>query len=76
MNSDLLKMLPINYIYLIYDKSQIIYIWYMILYKQDLALNNLQGLIWNKTQPTKLNGYVSSSRLVFLIVKTDLTIKH
>ena len=24
------------------------------MYKQDLALNNLQGLLWHKTQPTKL----------------------
>ena len=23
------------------------------MYKQDLALNNLQGLIWHKTLPTK-----------------------
>ena len=29
------------------------YIWYM--YKPNLALNNLQGLICHKTQPTK--GY-------------------
>ena len=29
---------------------QIIY-----MYKQDLALNNLQGLICHKTQPTNLN---------------------
>ena len=28
------------------------------MYKQDLALNNLQGLISHKTQPTKLNNFL------------------
>ena len=31
-------------------RLQIIYNWYM--YKQDLALHNLQGLIWCETQPS------------------------
>ena len=36
--------------YQITDRLQNIYLIYM--YKQDLALNNLQGLIYRKTQPT------------------------
>ena len=46
MNSNLFEMLPTNYsltnhIYLIY------------VYKEDLALNNLQGLICHKTKPNQ-----------------------
>ena len=28
------------------------------MYKQDLALNNLQGLIWYKTQTTNKHAYL------------------
>ena len=31
------------------------------MYKQDLALNNLQGLIYHKTQPTNLSMYLMST---------------
>ena len=40
-----LKLSPINYLFTNY-----VYLIYM--YKQDLALNNIQGLICHKTQPT------------------------
>ena len=30
------------------------------MYKEDLALNNLQGLICHKTQPNQTNSYVNN----------------
>ena len=33
---------------------QIIYIWCIWMYKQDLALNNLQGFVFDKNQPINL----------------------
>ena len=48
MSSGLFKMLSIKYLL-----TNHIYLIYM--YKQDMALNNLQGLICHKTQPINLN---------------------
>ena len=45
MNTDLFKMLSSNYSF-----TNHIYLVYM--YEQDLALNNLERLIYRKTQPT------------------------
>ena len=42
-----------NLQWLIYHKTQIIYI-YINMYKEDLALNNLQWLIYHKTQPNQI----------------------
>ena len=46
MSSDLFKMLPTNNLF-----TNHMYIWReSCVYKEDLALNNLQGLICHKTQ--------------------------
>ena len=52
---------------------QIIYIEYIYMYKQDLALNNLQWLICHKTQPnqTKPNHLFN-----IYIYKEDLTLNN
>ena len=47
MSSGLFNMLPTNYSFTNYI--------YIYIYKQDLALKNLQGLICHKTQPTTLS---------------------
>ena len=43
MSSDLFKMLPTNYLFTVFN---------IHMYKEDLALNNLQGLICHKAQLT------------------------
>ena len=45
-----------NHIYLIY------------MYKQDLALNNLQGLICHKTHPTNLMGYLLLNSYIYIYI--------
>ena len=58
----------------------IIYIWYM--YKQDLALNNLQKLICHKTQPTnqptnqQIASFYSSSLIFIDIYLLIVLLKH
>ena len=43
---------------------QIIYLIYM--YKQDLILNNLPGLIWHKTQPTNQLVFLKSLYAIYI----------
>ena len=57
MSSGLFKMLPANYSF------KIIYIY---IYKQDLTLNNLQGLVYHKNQPNNLKKNTQ------LIISPDL----
>ena len=45
MSFGLLKMLATNY-------SFTHHLYVIFMYKQNLTLNNLQGMIWRKTQPT------------------------
>ena len=63
MNSDLLKMFPTNYSFTNREC--------MCVCEQDLALNNLQGLICHKTKPTNQptnldNIYISVCKLIVL----------
>ena len=52
-------------------RVQIIYIQYIYMYKQDLALNNRQGLIYHKIQttnpPTNQNSYNQSNGIIILL---------
>ena len=51
MSADLFKMLPLKYPF-----TNHIYLIYEYMYKQDLALNNLQELIGQKIQPANLGA--------------------
>ena len=50
------------------------------MYKEGLALNNLQWLIWHKTQPTLLKGISLKvnlmERLEFELTERDVAVKH
>ena len=41
-----------------YNQMKPNYIYLTYMYKQDLALNNIQGLICHKTKPTKHHSFV------------------
>ena len=47
MNAGLFKMIPTNY-------SFINYVDLIYMYNEDLTLNNLQGLIYHKTQANQI----------------------
>ena len=61
MSAGFLKMLPINYLFT--SHKYYIYI-YIYIYKQDLILNDLQGMIFHKTQS---HIYISCLPILSLI---------